>query len=88
MDPDIAGGVSGRKWLRPEKNTRSIRKHVTGAVTITSLVAMPSTQDYAVFAIGFRPGFPYAGYLPAGLSGLARRESPRLRVAAGSVEVK
>src|SRR5262249_45182067 len=27
-------------------------------------------QDYRVFAIGFLPGFPYAGYLPPSLSGL------------------
>ncbi len=43
--------------------------------------------DYRVFAIGFQPGFPYAGYLPAELSGLARRVSPRTRVPAGSVAI-
>ena len=43
--------------------------------------------EYDVFAIGFLPGFPYAGYLPPALAGLARRESPRLRVPAGSVAI-
>jgi KipI family sensor histidine kinase inhibitor len=43
--------------------------------------------EYDVFAIGFLPGFPYAGYLPAALSGLPRRAAPRLRVPAGSVGI-
>jgi KipI family sensor histidine kinase inhibitor len=43
--------------------------------------------DYDVFAIGFLPGYPYAGYLPPVLSGLARRDVPRLRVPAGSVAI-
>jgi len=40
---------------------------------------------YTVYAIGFVPGFPYLGYLPAELSGLPRLAEPRLRVPAGSV---
>lgn len=44
-------------------------------------------SEYRVFALGFRPGFPYAGYLPPALSGLPRRESPRTRVPAGSVAI-
>jgi KipI family sensor histidine kinase inhibitor len=44
-------------------------------------------QDYRVFAIGFLPGFPYAGYLPPSLSGLPRRGSPRTKVPAGSVAI-
>ena len=51
------------------------------------VIAAHSGQDYRVFALGFLPGFPYAGYLPPGLSGLTRRESPRTRVAAGSVAI-
>lgn len=51
------------------------------------VIAVHSAQEYRVFAIGFLPGFPYAGYLPAELSGLPRRDSPRLRVPAGSVAI-
>ncbi len=40
---------------------------------------------YTVYAIGFCPGFPYLGYLPPSLSGVARLRSPRVRVEAGSV---
>jgi KipI family sensor histidine kinase inhibitor len=46
-----------------------------------------SSVDYSVFALGFLPGFPYSGYLPSPLSGLARRASPRTKVPAGSVAI-
>jgi KipI family sensor histidine kinase inhibitor len=46
-----------------------------------------ASRDYMVFAIGFLPGFPYAGYLPEPLAGLPRRKSPRARVPAGSVAI-
>ena len=41
--------------------------------------------EYAVYAIGFVPGFPYLGYLPPELCGVPRLDSPRLRVEPGSV---
>jgi KipI family sensor histidine kinase inhibitor len=53
--------------------------------TPAEVIALHSGAVYHVFAIGFRPGFPYAGYLPRELSGLPRRDSPRTRVPAGSV---
>ena len=59
------------------------RLGLTGA----QVVAIHSSVDYDVFAVGFRPGFPYAGYLPPALCGLPRRDSPRLRVPAGSVAI-
>jgi KipI family sensor histidine kinase inhibitor len=52
-----------------------------------ALVARHAQRDYHVFAIGFLPGFPYAGYLAPELAGLPRRDSPRARVAAGSVAI-
>jgi KipI family sensor histidine kinase inhibitor len=51
------------------------------------LIAKHSAPEYRVFAIGFLPGFPYAGYLPEDLRGLPRRESPRTTVPAGSVAI-
>ncbi len=56
-------------------------------LTESEVIAEHSRPEYRVFAIGFLPGFPYAGYLPSHLSGLARRESPRARVPAGSVAI-
>jgi len=41
--------------------------------------------EYIVYAIGFCPGFPYLGYLPAELCGVPRLPAPRLRVEPGSV---
>ncbi|MBX6315565.1 MAG: 5-oxoprolinase subunit PxpB [Isosphaeraceae bacterium] len=55
--------------------------------TVEEIIALHAHREYDVFAIGFQPGFPYAGYLPAELSGLARREVPRVRVPAGSVAI-
>ena len=57
------------------------------ALSRQEVVALHSQADYQVFAIGFLPGFPYAGYLPPALAGLARRDSPRLKVPAGSVAI-
>jgi KipI family sensor histidine kinase inhibitor len=57
------------------------------ALEPADVIELHCQVDYDVFAIGFQPGFPYAGYLPRPLAGLARRDSPRLRVAAGSVAI-
>jgi len=51
------------------------------------VIALHASVAYSVRAIGFLPGFPYAGELPAGLAGLPRRETPRLRVPSGSVAI-
>jgi KipI family sensor histidine kinase inhibitor len=51
------------------------------------VIVLHGSVEYNVFAIGFLPGFPYAGYLPPALSGLPRRDAPRLRVPAGSVAI-
>jgi KipI family sensor histidine kinase inhibitor len=56
-------------------------------LTEPGVVAGHAGRDYQVFAIGFLPGFPYAGYLPEALAGLPRREVPRVRVPAGAVAI-
>lgn len=56
-------------------------------LSIGRVVEEHSGRDYRVFAVGFLPGFPYAGYLPDSLAGLARRGTPRTRVPAGSVAI-
>lgn len=53
----------------------------------TQVVHLHSREWFTVFAIGFLPGFPYAGYLPEPLRGLPRRSEPRARVPAGSVAI-
>jgi KipI family sensor histidine kinase inhibitor len=60
--------------------------HRAGLV-VAEVIAAHSGCDYTVFAIGFLPGFPYAGYLPPGLAGQPRLDAPRTRVPAGSVAI-
>ena len=48
------------------------------------VVAMHTGEIYQVYCVGFLPGFPYMGDLPAVLE-LPRRTSPRLRLPQGSV---
>ena len=55
--------------------------------TPDEVITLHSGRDYRVFAVGFQPGFPYAGYLQGPLTGLARRASPRAKVPAGSVAI-
>src|SRR5437660_8705723 len=53
--------------------------------SVDEVIALHAATRYTVYAIGFCPGFPYLGYLPAPLLGVPRLDSPRLRVEAGSV---
>jgi KipI family sensor histidine kinase inhibitor len=57
------------------------------SLTRDDVIQAHCSVEYDVFAIGFLPGFPYAGYLPPVLTGLPRRDVPRLRVPAGSVAI-
>jgi inhibitor of KinA len=50
------------------------------------VVSLHAGGDYLVHAIGFTPGFPYLGGLPDALR-TPRRDTPRLRVPAGSVAI-
>ena len=56
-------------------------------LTTARLIDLHVSQAYQIFAVGFLPGFPYAGYLPKELTGLSRLSSPRVRVPAGSVAI-
>jgi inhibitor of KinA len=49
------------------------------------VIRLHTSCEYTVYAIGFCPGFPYLGYLPAALASVPRLPSPRLRVEPGSV---
>jgi inhibitor of KinA len=54
-------------------------------LSAADVIARHSAAEYTVYAIGFCPGFPYLGYLPAELSGVPRLPAPRARVEPGSV---
>jgi inhibitor of KinA len=56
-------------------------------IAASDLIAAHSGTEYRCFAIGFQPGFPFLGYLPESIAGLARKDSPRTRVPKGSVGI-
>lgn len=53
---------------------------------VEDIVTLHSETRYRIYMIGFVPGFPYLGDLPAPLV-LPRRTDPRVRVPAGSVAI-
>lgn len=83
------GGQAGRLVCVPVLYDGEDLGEVAARLGLTAerVAALHSGCDYRVFAVGFLPGFPYAGYLQAELTGLARRASPRTRVPAGSVAI-
>jgi len=54
---------------------------------VEEVISLHSDTTYTIYAIGFSPGFPYLGWLPKKLQGIARRKEPRLKVPAGSVAI-
>ncbi len=62
-------------------------ERVAGQVGLSGeeVIRLHGATIYAVYAIGFCPGFPYLGYLPPDLCGVPRLPAPRLRVESGSV---
>lgn len=59
----------------------------TLGLTPDEVVIRHTLQPFRCHAVGFRPGFPYLGWLPVELEGIQRRPQPRVRVEAGSVAI-
>jgi inhibitor of KinA len=55
-------------------------------LSAAEVMARHSTAEYRVYMLGFSPGFPYLGGLDPAIAA-PRRETPRLRVPAGSVGI-
>lgn len=55
-------------------------------LTPTEAAALHRSVEYRVYMLGFTPGFPYLGPVPAALAA-PRLAEPRLRVPAGSVGI-
>jgi inhibitor of KinA len=86
--PEEAEAESGRLRHIPCCYARQLDLDRVGRHTGLSadeVIALHTSAEYTVYAIGFCPGFPYLGYLPPALCGVPRLEAPRLRVPAGSV---
>lgn len=96
LAPLLAGtaadaGGNGRQWRLPvcyEGEYAPDLGETAAALGMSEdeVVALHSGCDYLVYMLGFLPGFPFMGDLPAGLR-LPRRAQPRVRVPAGSVAI-
>jgi inhibitor of KinA len=83
--------LPGRRWRIPTCYDTSVGLDLaevaqrTG-LTIPQLVERHSSTVFHIYMMGFLPGFPYLGGLPAELE-LPRRDNPRLKVPRGSVAI-
>ncbi|MPZ55981.1 MAG: 5-oxoprolinase subunit PxpB [Rhizobiales bacterium] len=89
-----SGGDKGRprrRWIIPACYAPELAPDLAEVAERTGLgadevVARHARTLFHVYMIGFSPGHPYMGDLPAELA-LPRRNDPRLRVPAGSIAI-
>lgn len=92
VDREAAGVVpTPRRWVVPVAYGDEFGEDLTEVARRRNLspeavIAAHVSGTYRVYMIGFAPGFAYLGRLPATLE-LPRRETPRQRVAEGSVMI-
>lgn len=84
-------GVQGREWLIPvcfddEYAPDLAALAVAKGMTREAVIALMTEATFQVYMIGFMPGFPYMGGLPAALE-VPRLSSPRKAVPARSLAV-
>jgi inhibitor of KinA len=88
LDTSAAPAIEPRRHELPccyELNLDLARVAGHTGLSADDVIRLHTAAEYTVYAIGFCPGFPYLGYLPAGLTGVPRLRAPRLRVEPGSV---
>lgn len=89
---DLAGARrAGRRWRLPACYEGDFAPDLddvarTKGLTTDEVIRLHGQPTYLVYCIGFLPGSPYLGDLPAALE-LPRRTSPRVRVPRGSVAI-
>ena len=91
LDRHQAGRADARLWHIPVCYEGEFAPDLAEVARLTGLasddvVALHSGTRYHVYMLGFLPGFPYLGDLPAALA-LPRRADPRVRVPAGSISI-
>jgi inhibitor of KinA len=91
LGDDSASQIDTRFWHIPVCYEGELAPDLAEVAQLTGLtpsdvVAMHSGTIYHVYMLGFLPGFPYLGDLPAELS-LPRRADPRVRVPPGSIAI-
>jgi inhibitor of KinA len=75
--PVVYGGAGG-----PDLDT--VAAHLR--IGVEEVIRLHTGTTYRVYMIGFMPGYPYMGELPAALA-MPRRRTPRTRVPKGSVGI-
>jgi KipI family sensor histidine kinase inhibitor len=87
--PAAVSDRQGKRLVIPVLYDGADLETVAGRLGLTPdvVIRLHSGLEYDVLAIGFLPGYPYAGYLPPELCSLPRRDEPRVRVPAGSVAI-
>ena len=90
-DADDEHGFASRTWCIPACYEDDKAPDLTGVAERTGLTAdqvieAHCSRSYHVYMLGFQPGYPYMGDLPAELC-LPRLENPRLRVPPGAVAI-
>lgn len=87
-----AEAMGGQRWYFPTcyegEDLAPDLADVSRATGLSAaeVVTLHTDVDHLVYVIGFLPGLPYLGDLPAALE-LPRRTSPRIKVPAGSVAI-
>jgi KipI family sensor histidine kinase inhibitor len=86
-----AAEIAGRHWRIPACYDESLGLDLAEVAQRTGLskaevVERHSSANQLVYMMGFLPGLPYLGGLPAEF-GLPRRENPRVKVPRGSISV-
>jgi inhibitor of KinA len=86
--PRLDGATVGRSFRIPccyELQLDLGRVAELTGLSAEDVIRLHTGCEFTVYAIGFCPGFPYLGYLPAELCGVPRLPAPRRRVEPGSV---
>lgn len=83
--------AAGRRWRLPvcyggEFGADLDEVAAAAGLVPEQVVQLHAQAVFSVYMIGFMPGFPFMGGLPAALS-VPRRREPRVRVPAGSVAI-
>jgi len=91
LDREPGSRSTGTLWRVPVCYDGEFAPDLAEVARLTGLspgevVALHSGTRYHVYMLGFLPGFPYMGDLPAQLA-LPRRADPRVRVPAGSIAI-
>jgi inhibitor of KinA len=91
LDREPGACSTGTLWRVPVCYDGEFAPDLAKVARLTGLVrgevvALHSGTRYHVYMLGFLPGFPYMGDLPARLA-LPRRADPRVRVPAGSIAI-